>query len=350
LMMGEGMPRVARAACSCAFTSLADPVRTQKLADKLPGVNWPRLLAVFARRVNPLLADLLDGLTYYWVTDQAEYATDILFRDAATLARLYPQWLEHATLRFSAEDVMTFLGRKLTGQFAGELRSETKRRWPGARVKHRMKANWIKMYDKFGCVLRIETVINDPAEFRIRRQGLRHGQTVVGWFPMAKRVSNLRRYATIGRAANARYLAALTAASDPARAYHQLEALCRPVTRDGRRHRAQYRRARRRQRGKRRARRGRTGAAQGPHEAARGRAGPHRGSHGAAWGRARRAAQRAAPGSRAAHSLAPCSPTGRRRSGAGAWVSRRARLGPRRAELSARVRRAAACPRRGASR
>jgi hypothetical protein len=94
------------------------------------------------------------------------------------------------------------------------------------------------MYDKFGCVLRVETVINDPTEFRVRRKGIRHGQEVVGWFPMAKRVSNLRRYAAIGRAANARYLTALSAASDPARAYRQLEDLCRPVQRDGRRHRA----------------------------------------------------------------------------------------------------------------
>lgn len=177
-------------------------------------------------------------MTYYWVTDQAEYSTDILFRNAATLARLYPQWLEHATLRFSAEDVMSFLGHKLTSYFAGELRSVTKRRCPGARIKHRMKANWIKMYDKFGCVLRVETVINDPTEFRVRRSGIRHGQQIVGWFPMAKRVSNLRRYAAIGRAANARYLTALSAATDPAHAYRQLEELCRPVTRDGRRHRA----------------------------------------------------------------------------------------------------------------
>ena len=94
------------------------------------------------------------------------------------------------------------------------------------------------MYDKFGCVLRIETVINDPTEFRVRRQGIRQGQEVMGWFPMAKRVSNLKRYAVLSRAANARYLAALAAAGDPSRAYRQLEVLCRPVERDGRRHRA----------------------------------------------------------------------------------------------------------------
>lgn len=130
-------------ACDNAGTRLADPVRTQKFADKLSGLNWPRLLARFARRVNPLLGELLHDLTDYWVTDQAEYSTAVLFRDAATLARLDPQWLEHATLRFSAEDVMSFLGRKLTGQFTGKLRRVTKRRWPGARVKHRKKANGI---------------------------------------------------------------------------------------------------------------------------------------------------------------------------------------------------------------
>ena len=40
-----------------------------------------------------------------------------------------------------------------------EILNECKRRWPGARVKHWMKGNWIKMYDKHGCVLRVETVI-----------------------------------------------------------------------------------------------------------------------------------------------------------------------------------------------
>ena len=146
-MVGERERSNRRAVCAVSQPPTA--LLGKCWGSSIPGLNWPRLLSVFARRVNPLLGDpslrsgqaLLGGVTYYWGTDQAEYATDILFRDAATLARLYPQWLEHATLRFSAEDVMTFLGRKLTGQFAGELRSVTKRRWPGARVKHRLKAN-----------------------------------------------------------------------------------------------------------------------------------------------------------------------------------------------------------------
>ena len=38
-----------------------------------------------------------------------------------------------------------------------------------------MKNNWLKMYDKFGLVLRIETVINNPREFRVRRLRTRAG-------------------------------------------------------------------------------------------------------------------------------------------------------------------------------
>jgi hypothetical protein len=230
--------RLTHQAIDNAFTALADPLRAQKLADRLLLLDWPRLLTVFAHRVNPLLRDVLSGLTYYWVIDQAEYATDVIFRDCATLARLYPRMLEHATVCFGAEDVMTFLGRKLHGRFAGEVGNHMKRRWPGARVKHRLKRNWLKMYDKCGCVLRIETVINEPHEFRVRRRGIRAGQVVVGWFPMAKRVGNISRYAQISRAANRRYLQALAAVDDPGEATRRVERACTPVRHQQRRYRA----------------------------------------------------------------------------------------------------------------
>jgi hypothetical protein len=49
---------------------------------------------------------------------------------------------------------MNFLGKKLVGNFRGEVVSDMtdrcKRRLPGTRVKHRAKMNWIKMYDKAG--------------------------------------------------------------------------------------------------------------------------------------------------------------------------------------------------------
>lgn len=223
--------------CDNALLWVADPQRVQRFADRLATQNWPRILDAFARKVNPLLANLINDESYYWVIDQAEYATDVLFRDRQALKDLYPALLKHATHCFSAEDVLTFLGRKLNGNFKGEVTTDYKVRVEGARIKHRMKENWIKMYDKHGCVLRIETVINRPSEFRVRRKGRRRGAEVLGWFPMAKGVANMGRYMTVALAANRRYLQALAAVRNPAQAYQLLAKTSRPARKQQRSYR-----------------------------------------------------------------------------------------------------------------
>lgn len=220
-----------------AFLSIDDPRRAQRLADGFIRKNWPRVLSAFARRVNPLLRNLLRDMNYYWVTQQAEYATDVMFKNPAALAGLYDKLLKHATISFSAEDVMTFLGRKLNANFAGDVGNNCHRRWPGARVRHRMKENGMKMYDKHGCVLRVETTINRPSEFKVRRLGIRRGRREMGWYPMAKGVANLYRYVEVCRAANERYLDALAVVDDPTPAYKQIHALARLVRRDNRSYR-----------------------------------------------------------------------------------------------------------------
>ncbi len=221
-----------------AFLWISDCARAQKFADRFEKKNWPRVLAAFAKRVNPLLSDVLAGMEYYWVMDQAEYATDVMFNDADSLKAPYEELLKHATLCFGAEDVLIFLGRKMHGRFQGEVLTDMKKkRHPGARVKHRMKENWIKMYDKHGCVLRVETVINNPREFKIRRYGKRNGEVVLGWFPMAKGVANMPRYREVTLAANRRYLDALSAAPDPGDARERMRRLAKPVRTDRRSHR-----------------------------------------------------------------------------------------------------------------
>ena len=215
-----------------AFLWLEDPGRAQRLADRFASLPWPVILERLARRVNPLLRDLLASYRYYWTTHQAEYATDVLFTSRLALRPLYARLLRHATLCLRAEDILTFLGRKLHGKFAGEIPNDWKRRWPGARVKHAMKANWIKMYDKHGCVLRVETVINDPYEFKVRRRAGRRGRRTLGWHPLPKGVAYLPRYAAVSATANHRYLDALAVVDDPAPAHRALDRLVQPV-RDG---------------------------------------------------------------------------------------------------------------------
>ena len=223
-----------------AFVQLDDSDQAQKLADRFAKLAWPKILERWAKLVQPLLTSQpwLKGQSYYWVIDQAEFSTDVLFRSRAALAALYPRLLDHATLQFSAADILTFLGRKLDARFQGEVLNDCKKeRWPGARVKHRMKNNWLKMYDKFGLILRIETVINQPREFRVRRQCTRQGQQHLRWLPMNKGVSNFYHYQHVARAANQRYLDALAVVDMPSATVKQLDRMCQPVPFHGRRQR-----------------------------------------------------------------------------------------------------------------
>ena len=209
----------------------------QRLAQRFAERNWVSLLDALARRVNPYLWQVVrSGFGgYYWVVDQCEIATDVMFKDRRTLEDLLPELYEAAMLHFSSDDVLRFLGRKLHPSLKADVTSDQKRRVEGRRIKHRVGRNAIKMYDHAN-VLRIETTINQPRDFKI----FKHQQTNAGlvgkWVPMQKGVANLRRYFEVGSASNGRYLDALGAISPQvprSRAVQDLDELCRPHTVDG---------------------------------------------------------------------------------------------------------------------
>lgn len=218
-----------------AFTWIADLAAAQAGADQLPKVKLPRVPGQLARQFNPLLSVELRGKDYYWVMDQAEYATDVLFKDKQSLAGLYPRLVEHARACFTTEDVFRFFGRRLNGHFQGEAHTRVNRRVEGVRVSHHLKSNRLKMYDKGGQVLRIETTINNPREFQVRRRD-RQGQ--LRWQPLCKGVAWLWRYAAVSQASNARYLAALAVVDDDSDARRLLDRATRPAPWHGRRKRA----------------------------------------------------------------------------------------------------------------
>ena len=219
-----------------AFTQLDDPVKAQELAEGFARLPWTELLESWTRQVNPLLEQpWLSGKNNYWVIDQAEYSTDVLFKSREHLAGLYPRLLDHAVVNFSAKDILTFLGRRLHPRFDGEVLTDCKKdRWPGARIKHRVKNNWLKMYDKFGQILRIETVINNPREFKVRRRRQRQRRWEMCWCPMNKGVSNFYHYQEVAQAANGRYLEALAVVEDPQPTYRRVEELAQPKVQSGR--------------------------------------------------------------------------------------------------------------------
>jgi hypothetical protein len=215
------------------FLALEDYRRAQTFADRFASLDWTRRLDRLAHAVNPLLPDLLAPMTYYWVTAQAEYATDVVFKTHGQLEELMPRLIEHSSLHFSAKDVMSFLGRKPHGNFQGELVTDRFEmplhgRLPGCRIKHRMKQNWLKMYDKAGFVLRIETVLNEPEEFRVRRRVRRGRRRITAWVPLRKSVAYLFRYREVSLQSNSRYLNALAQVDDPTPALRALDKITTP--------------------------------------------------------------------------------------------------------------------------
>jgi hypothetical protein len=151
-----------------AFVHIADFERAQRLADALSPAVLHRRLDRYAQRFCPVL-DVF-ACRYHWSIMQIEYATDLVFRSATTLKPLYEQLARQAVLAVKAEQVATFLGKKITPQLAQELGSRFATRIEGTCIKHRFAKTGVKMYDKFSRILRLETTTNDISFFKHHRK------------------------------------------------------------------------------------------------------------------------------------------------------------------------------------
>jgi hypothetical protein len=234
------------------FPWIAHVEGAQRLMDKQMEINWPDQLDQILRMNHPLAAEICEplGMKYYWSTEESEFATDLMFKGPKPLSEIYPALVRHAITSFSSGNVMRFLGHRVpaSGQppthFKADVISDFKQRPEGIRVKHSLGANSIKMYDKQGTILRIETTINQPRDFRVFREAQAgpHGRAKnVGekrWRIMRRGVVDLKRRAEVSQAANERYLTALAATSGKVPLFQWVEQVCKPVKVHGRRFRA----------------------------------------------------------------------------------------------------------------
>jgi hypothetical protein len=198
-----------------AFVAIADYATANQLAQALDIEHLHARLEAFARQYCPVAQDL--NLSYRWNILQAEYATDLVFKRSADLQAFYPLLLEKLTHSVKPEDIATFLGRKLHGNYQGELGNRFNcKRILGTRLKHSMGPVSIKMYDKLGLILRIETTVSNVTFFRQRRTvHHRNGAEDIRWAPMRKSLYSLAPLREQLDAANQRYLAFISAMEMP---------------------------------------------------------------------------------------------------------------------------------------
>jgi hypothetical protein len=196
-----------------AFTHIADMATANALADTLDIQHLHAKLDEFAQRYCPVVQTLQHA--YQWSIRQAEYSTDLIFKQPKSLA-FYTPLLRLLVLCVQPNDIASFLGRKLHGNYQGEVGSRFNVRWWGRRLKHTLGPVSIKLYDKFGTVLRIETTVNDVAFFSQYRQ-VRHrdGTCEMRQAKMPKTVYSLAPLRELLVAANRRYLAFISEIETP---------------------------------------------------------------------------------------------------------------------------------------
>ena len=211
-----------------AFLEISDVETAQKLSDRINPEDLHKILDVLARRYCPV-ADSL-GLSYTWTVQQIECATDIMFRHPEDLAPLYDEIVRTAIFTVKPDNIATFLGQRITYNCKKEVGTNYNQRILGTRIKHHMGDVSIKMYDKFGHVLRIESTCNDIGAFRVKRQVThRDGSSTEQKAPLKKSIYSLYQLFTIMKAANYRYLEFVSSFDDHSNGNSNLTKVTSPV-------------------------------------------------------------------------------------------------------------------------
>jgi hypothetical protein len=239
-MEGAGLGYVRRDNC---FTAVSDLAQAQYLLDRQLTANWPELLEQTRRMIHPAheAAFASNPLDYYWSVDQSEWASDVMFKSPKLLSELYPRLIGHGMRALASRDVMRFLGHKvpahggINGHFQGELTSDLKSRPEGLRLKHRLKGNSVKLYDKQGSVLRVETTVNDTRDFKVYRPVEGKPASKPKYRTLRKGIADLHRRAQVSDACNQRYLDALASVEHTARLGDLLAPLGKAITWNGKR-------------------------------------------------------------------------------------------------------------------
>jgi len=229
------------------FTHVDDLQAAQRMLRRQIHASWKSLLRGLVRSVHPVsqgfFLTMPDGsrspLGYYWTAPQSEWATDVMFVSREELLPLYQRLVQHGITTYGPGDVLRFFGRRVKtdntpwSNFPGEITTDVKTRVEGTRIKHRAGGNTLKMYDK-GSVLRVETTLYQPRDFRVFRKPEGHPDASPRWMPLRQSLADLKRRAEVSQKANERLLEAQAAVDSPLPLKQLVATLCQPAQLPGR--------------------------------------------------------------------------------------------------------------------
>jgi hypothetical protein len=222
------------------FTWIENVSKAQQLMEGLTTRNWSGFLNALAKKVNPWLNPKGKVVLrpYYWTVRESEYATDIMFDSQKSLEAIYPRLIRYAIEELGTEDILRFLSRAKMSHIRSEVRSSLQRRGEGLRVRHWVQENSVKMYNKAGNLLRIETTINNPRRFKVRRRIKTGGKETARWMEMRKGIVDISRRVEVSRAANERYLKALGSVGEQTPSHKLLDSVSKRLEQNKTKYRA----------------------------------------------------------------------------------------------------------------
>ena len=217
------------------FPWIEDIAAAQELMNKQLETNFPEMLNALTRSMCPELDRVLPlRPDYYWSADETEWATDIMFISKEELDRLYSSLIYHAMQISDSSAVMRFFGRRSnSGLLPNEVISDYRRRYEGVRVKHWRGRNSVKMYNKSGTILRIETTINNTRDFKVYRPPDDDENRKASWQKMRKGVSDLHRRCEVSGKCNERYADSLAMAQVQEKLKEVVSPACNKVKKKG---------------------------------------------------------------------------------------------------------------------
>jgi hypothetical protein len=219
-----------------AFTWVEDLDAAQKIADEFSPKRLHQRLDAMVKEFVPTLTTIDGGIQ--WNIAQIEYSTDIMFERPEVLSPVYEEVVRTLSHAVKPDQIAMFLGKRFSPLFEGEMGSGFVRRIAGMCLRHFMAASGIKIYDKYGRILRIECFTNKVGSFtHYRTVYHRDGTQSFTKAPVCKTIYSLPDLTRIMAACNRRYLEFIGAVDDPTNELRAVQRISRRIRKNDRTYR-----------------------------------------------------------------------------------------------------------------
>jgi hypothetical protein len=205
-----------------AFTYIENFEKAQSFCDKMRIQDLEQAFDIFMERFCPLPKEW--ALRYNYAISQCEYSLDIVFKNQGELSPIYDNIIKTAMYTITPDNIATFLGKRMTVKFEGEAGNRYNERVLGTRIKHQMDELAVKVYDKFGKILRIEVTAYNVSKLNVFRDIFkRDGSVESKVAPAKKNIFSLFALIGVFKAIINRYLDFVSSFDDPSDGLKKLE-------------------------------------------------------------------------------------------------------------------------------